>query len=121
MAQESSAFDKACVPDLLDRMLQVARAGTMGESKAADAGAKSVFDPVLSAIYQGQDAWLTRPGMRLPRIRGLLLRVLAPYVERQETINALLSACVVLLSEEVVRLEAEVAESRDRSSRAATR
>jgi hypothetical protein len=57
------------------------------------------------------EAWALLPGMRLRGIRSLFLRVLQPFVERQNAINSTHSIAVALLGRDLDEGDAALSES----------
>lgn len=94
--------------ELVERALEIARSGDLGGAPAATLRPSDTLDPLLRAVYSAQRPWELREGQRLSWVRRPLLRVLAPYVMRQEELNEILSATVVALADEVQRLSVEL-------------
>ena len=75
------------------------------ESKGAEP-----LEMVVSAVASYRPAWMLRDGAKLRRTRAALLRLLAPFTDRQDGVDANLSMAVALLADEVSRLRVRVAE-----------
>jgi hypothetical protein len=83
----------------------------MGRDSEEPFDSAAVLEPVLQRMYAMSGSWELRDGQRLRGPRRAILRLLAPYVERQEELNDVLRIAVVLLSREVDRLTVKLEES----------
>ena len=83
------------------------------ERPSSSAGEPSSVEPVemaLSVVADNQHAWRLRDGAKLRLVRRAILRVLAPFADRQDLLDGHLSVAVNMLADEVVRLRARVNE-----------
>jgi hypothetical protein len=93
--------------DLVERAMRVANSGDLGASLGDRLERTQVLEPLVERLYSMSDPWSLRDGQRLSLVRRPLLRLLAPFIERQEELNQSLRVAVVLLADEVRRLQGD--------------
>ncbi len=82
----------------------------LGMPEAEDVpGQGSAGARLLSSLGAAGPAWTVRPGIRLAAPRRLLLRLLAPFVDRQHDLDAQVVSALYLLADRVSELETALA------------
>lgn len=94
--------------DLADKAERVA-----GDAVVPDRDVPPSADPIdlaLSGAAENLTPWALPHGARLRFVRGLLLRIIQPFAERQNLFNGYLAASAALQSDELAALRRRVEE-----------
>lgn len=98
--------------ELVARALEVVRSGEMGAGPEEEFDSGVALEAALHRLYPMSGTWRLKEGYRLQRLRRVILRVLAPFVDRQDELNDALRVAVVLLAREVDWLKVQLEESK---------